>query len=415
LPGSQHPAFFALSVLVTAGSLWVFHAWGVASVPWLARYRRPFAVALAVLFAVDRFSDLLIIHRHDETAGLVHSALVLVFTTMVLSAAPVAAILGAARLVGRQARRRTSDEPARSPDAGAASDVPVPEVPAPEVPTAPAMTRRQVIETVGGAAIYGATGSMLGWGMIRGRHAFTLEEVPLRIPGLPRALDGYVIAQISDLHTGAFVADRELDEGLALVRAARPDLVVVTGDLVDFDAAFAPLVSSKLGELRARDGVTAILGNHDYYAGADEILEKLRGAGIDTLRDSGKIVRGDDGGGFALLGVDDLSSVRHGRAGPRLDLALASVPPDRPRILLSHQPASIDHWPGQVAAQLSGHTHGGQINPGFSPLGLFMKYVSGPYEVGGTTLYVNRGFGTVGAPARVGAPPEVTRFVLVSA
>jgi hypothetical protein len=405
LPGSQHPAFFALSVLATAGSLWVFHAWGAASVPWLARHRRSFAVALALLFGVDRVADLLIINRHDETAGLVHSALVLILTTMVLGAAPVAIILGAVRLRGRLARRRATAEPARPPEPSAA----------PDVPTAAVMTRRQVVETVGGAALYGATGSMLGWGMVYGRHAFTLEEVPLRIPGLPRALDGYVIAQISDLHTGAFVGDRELDEGFALVRAARPDLVVVTGDLVDFDVAFAPLVSRKLADLRARDGVTAILGNHDYYAGADELLQSLRDAGIDALRDAGKIVRGDDGGGFALLGVDDLSSVRHGRPGPRLDLALASVPADRPRILLSHQPASIDRWPGQVAAQLSGHTHGGQINPGFSPLGLFMKYVAGPYEVGGTTLYVNRGFGTVGAPARVGAPPEVTRFVLVSA
>ncbi|HEY5147238.1 MAG TPA: metallophosphoesterase, partial [Polyangiaceae bacterium] len=81
----------------------------------------------------------------------------------------------------------------------------------------------------------------------------------------------------------------------------------------------------------------------------------------------------------------------------------------------SHQPSTVDAWAGQVAVQLSGHTHGGQINPGFSPAGLFMKYVAGAYEVNGTTLYVNRGFGTVGAPSRVGVPPEVTRIVLVAA
>jgi predicted MPP superfamily phosphohydrolase len=133
------------------------------------------------------------------------------------------------------------------------------------------------------------------------------------------------------------------------------------------------------------------------------------------MRDAGKIVRPGDGGGFALLGVDDVSSNKHGRTGPRLDAALAMVPPDRPRILLSHQPYTVDFWAGQVAAQLSGHTHGGQINPGFSPLGLLMKYIAGAYRVGETTLYVNRGFGTVGAPTRVGAPPEITRFVLVAA
>ena len=91
------------------------------------------------------------------------------------------------------------------------------------------------------------------------------------------------------------------------------------------------------------------------------------------------------------------------------------VPPDRPRILLSHQPVTFDLWAGQVALQLSGHTHGGQINPGVRVADLFLKYVWGLYRMNGTFLYVNRGFGTVGTPARVGAPPEVTRLVLVAA
>jgi predicted MPP superfamily phosphohydrolase len=362
-------------------------------VPWLGRHRRGFAAALVGLFVVDRIANLLIVYRHDETAALVHASLMVVLLTMVLGAIPLGLLREAMRLPSRL-RGKPAEPPA---------------------PPAATMTRRQVVETVGGAALFGATGSMLGWGLVRGRHAFTLDEVPLRIPGLPRALDGYVIAQVSDLHGGVLVGERELDEGFALVRRARPDLIVVTGDMVDFDAAFAPMVARKLGELAARDGVTAILGNHDYYAGADEVLAAMQAAGVDMLLDRGKVLRAGDGGGFALLGVDDLSSVRHGRQGPRLERALASVPDDRPRILLSHQPSSVDEWAGRVAVQLSGHTHGGQINPGFSPLGLFTKYVSGRYEVGGTTLYVNRGFGTVGAPTRVGAPPEVTRFVLVSA
>jgi hypothetical protein len=91
------------------------------------------------------------------------------------------------------------------------------------------------------------------------------------------------------------------------------------------------------------------------------------------------------------------------------------VPEDAPRILLSHQPSTVELWPGRVALQLSGHTHGGQINPGFRPADLLFRYVAGPYEVSGTTLYVNRGFGTAGPPSRVGAPPEVTKVVLVSA
>jgi predicted MPP superfamily phosphohydrolase len=112
------------------------------------------------------------------------------------------------------------------------------------------------------------------------------------------------------------------------------------------------------------------------------------------------------------------------------------VPRHLPRILLSHQPKSVERWAGEVALQLSGHTHGGQINPGFRPASLLMSYVAGRYTVAAgsgavppvpgegpraepplasTTLYVNRGYGTVGPPSRVGAPPEVTRIVLVSA
>jgi len=277
------------------------------------------------------------------------------------------------------------------------------------------VTRRQVVVGAGGLVVLGASGAVLGWGAARGRHMFELSEVVVRIPGLPRALDGYSIAQISDLHVGLHMAERDLDTGLDLVRKARPDLIVVTGDIVDMDPRFTPFAARKLMELPARDGVSAILGNHDHYAGASAVGGVLRAAGVDLLVNQGRLVRPGDGGGFALLGVDDRWSQRHGGPGARLDQALSMVPPDVPRILLSHQPPTIELWPGQVALQLSGHTHGGQINPGFRPADLFFRYVAGRYEVGGTTLYVNRGFGTVGPPSRVGAPPEVTRIVLVAA
>jgi hypothetical protein len=88
---------------------------------------------------------------------------------------------------------------------------------------------------------------------------------------------------------------------------------------------------------------------------------------------------------------------------------------DAPRVLLAHQPNYFDTASARVGLQLSGHTHGGQINPGFRPADLFMRYVSGRYEENGSTLWVNRGFGVAGPPARVGAPPEVTKIVLVTA
>lgn len=280
------------------------------------------------------------------------------------------------------------------------------------------VTRREAIERTAGVTIFGSMSVALGWGIVRGRHAFVLEEVVVAVPGWPRALEGYTIAQVSDIHVGAFVGERELDEGFELVRATRPDLVVATGDIVDFDAdRVGPVVERLLG-VAARDGAYAILGNHDHYAGATEVAKRLRATKVRVLANEGVRLRAGDGGGFALLGVDDL----HGRigdepgfTGPDLSQAVAGLSPDLPRILLAHQPRFFHEAAGRVALQLSGHTHGGQINPGFRPARAIMEFIAGRYEREGSTLWVNRGFGVVGPPSRVGAPPEVTKIVIVGA
>lgn len=281
--------------------------------------------------------------------------------------------------------------------------------------TAGKVTRRQIIEQVGGLAVLGTTGSLMGWGALVGRHEIVVEEVAVRIPGLPRALDGYTLAQISDIHVGMLVGERDVGEALEKLARTKADLVVLTGDIVDFDPRYIPSAARILSGIRARDGVYAIYGNHDHYTGAEQVGAALRGIGMNVLVNEGRVIRPNDGGGFALLGVDDLSGLRGGGVGPRLDFAERGVPDDRPRILLSHQPQTVDLWAGRVALQLSGHTHGGQFNPGFRPADFFMRYVAGRYQVGASTLWVNRGLGVVGPPARVGAPPEVTKIVLVSA
>lgn len=139
---------------------------------------------------------------------------------------------------------------------------------------------------------------------------------------------------------------------------------------------------------------------------------------VRVLSNESSRIRSGDGGGFALLGVDDIQG-RSGRdpgfSGPDLYAALSGLHRDVPRILLAHQPRYFDEAAGRVALQLSGHTHGGQINPGFRPADLFMEYVAGRYERGGSTLWVNRGFGVAGPPSRVGAPPEVTKIVIIGA
>lgn len=286
-------------------------------------------------------------------------------------------------------------------------------------PAAAVVGRREAIERTLGVGIFGATSLALGWGMVRGRHAFALEEVVVKIDGWPRVLDGYTIAQISDIHVGPFVDERELAEGLSLVRSIKPDLVVATGDLVDSESFRADLLGRRLSELAARDGVHAILGNHDHYAGAADVVRRLSAANVNVLVNRGLRLRKGDGGGFALLGVDDLKG-RDGSSsgfdGPDLAGAIASVPGEGlPRILLAHQPNYFREAMGHVALQLSGHTHGGQINPGWRPADAVMRYVAGRYDDRGSTLWVNRGFGVAGPPSRVGAPPEVTKIVLVGA
>lgn len=278
--------------------------------------------------------------------------------------------------------------------------------------------RREIIrQTATGAALSVGFGSAL-YGSVFGRRDYQIAEVPVPIPGLSPRLDGYRIAQLSDIHFGVYIGEPELRSAVELVRSARPDMVVLTGDLVDHDPAFAPRLGElvrRLEQLHLRDGVIVIPGNHDYYAGIDAVLSAAEGGGGRVLRNSGRVI-GDAGGAFALVGVDDVWAPRNGYGpGADLGLALSMVPRDLPRILLCHNPEYFPEARGQVALQLSGHTHAGQVNLGIRPADFVLPYVEGLYLEEGSHLYVNRGFGTAGPPARVGAPPEVTLVVLTAA
>lgn len=276
------------------------------------------------------------------------------------------------------------------------------------------VSRRLVLERALGLSLVAGSTGAIGWGIVRGRHDFRIDEVVVKIPGLSPKLDGYTIAQVSDIHTGTFVTERELAEGFARVRQIRPDLVVATGDLVDHDAAYCALLARELAKLPSRDGLFAIYGNHDYTTGHAAVADSLTRAGVRLLVNDGLAIRPSEGG-FSLLGLDEIWGRYWGRPGPDLARAAASVrETDLPRIVLSHQPKTFHDMAGKCALQLSGHTHGGQINPGFRPANLVFEFVAGRYERAGSTLWVNRGFGTAGPPSRVGAPPEVTKVVLVA-
>ncbi len=274
--------------------------------------------------------------------------------------------------------------------------------------------RRQTFVRLAGGVSWAVSAGSLGWGSLRTRHDFELVEVVVRIPGLPRVLEGYAIAQISDLHVGTFVGEADLARGLELVTRARPDLLVVTGDLIDFDAGLAAMAAARIAKLAPRDGIVGILGNHEYHSDADAVRAALTAAKIDVLVNQSRVVRGGDAGGFVLVGLDDYSAVRMGGRGPDLAGTLAAAPKDGPRILLAHQPQQFDEAAGSVALQLSGHTHGFQFDFAATVGRIARKYVSGRYEKSGSVLWVNRGFGVTGPPSRVGVRPEVTKIVLVA-
>jgi hypothetical protein len=227
------------SILLTAIPMWIIYRWANGSFPWLGRRPRIAATALVGLLIVNLLLRWLVVLGVGRVAGVAQTMILVLVVAIDLAAVPIALLRASSWALARLRKRLPPAPPAET---GQPAEMQRPEV---------SISRRQLVEGGGGVALLGATGALLGWGIVRGRHAFELCELPVRIPGLPRVLDGYVIAQISDIHTGFYVGERELDEGLALVRAARPDLVVVTGDLVDFGAT-APLVARKLADLGSR-------------------------------------------------------------------------------------------------------------------------------------------------------------------
>lgn len=283
----------------------------------------------------------------------------------------------------------------------------------------PAQPERRVF--LSRAAVTGAISLGMGsafYGTLFGRREYTVETVPIRLAKLPRALDGLTIVQLSDLHVGTYVGDRELGAALDLVQKARADLVVLTGDLLDHDLHYAPTLArfARALESRTRYGVFAIPGNHDYYAGAPTVLARLREAGTHVLlNEHVRIGQGD--AALVLAGLDDVAGPDFFGPGPRLGRALAGAPDTLPRVILSHNPTTFARVHPYADLTLSGHTHGGQITLFVNPAELVLRHglVRGHYVFDESQLYVNRGFGTAGPPARIGSPPEITRLVLTSA
>jgi len=403
---------FIVFMLAFSGLSFFAHRWLYSFVlrtyPRMARYRKPLLVVLALLFIMPFLRGLT---RHMEPLRHLVGIGMGWHLVVMATALPMGLLLLVFRLMDAL-RPKAKDAPKPVlPEKVEHVAATVPVVDAPASPE-----RRAVIEGLAGTALLGVTTSAMGWGIVRGRYDFQIEEVPIRMPKLPKALDGFTIVQISDIHVGTFIDEDFLRQGLEFVAKAKPDLVAITGDIIDIDGRWARMGGAVLGSAKAKYGVVCVPGNHDHYAGIDQVTEGMQKGGIDVLTNRGKVVASAGKGGLAILGVDDLWARRLGKGrGPQLGLAKAMVPRDMATVLLAHQPPFVEETlPWGVDLQLSGHTHGGQINPGFTPANFLMRYVAGVYDYEGTKLYVNRGFGTAGPPSRLGAPPEITKIVLVA-
>lgn len=257
-------------------------------------------------------------------------------------------------------------------------------------------------------ALLGAPAIVIGYGVFIERTQITLREEDLRIPGLHPDLDGLRIVQITDIHMSPFLTERELNRAIAMANETRANLALVTGDLITSPADPLDVCLARLAGLRSDAGTFGCLGNHEVYARVEDYVER-EGArlGMRFLRSETAPLKFGNAA-MNLAGVD----YQHLNE-PYLVGAEKMALPGAFNVMLSHNP---DVFP-VAAAQgwdltISGHTHGGQVrveilHQDMNVARFFTRYVDGIYQNGASSIFVSRGIGTIGLPARIGAPPEV--------
>jgi hypothetical protein len=272
--------------------------------------------------------------------------------------------------------------------------------------------RRQLLAR----AIAGSVGVVAGiigvTGLANVARGFTVERVRVPLAKLPRSASGYSIVQLTDVHIGPTIGRAFLARVVAAANALAPDMVVITGDLVDGTVERLGELVEPLRDLRARDGVFFVTGNHEYYSGADAWIAHLATMGIRVLRNERVAI----GEAFDLAGVDDASAHRVlASHGQDVGKAVAGRDPARAVVLLAHQPKAVkDASRFDVDLQISGHTHGGQLVPFNWISRLDQPFIAGLHRVKDTWIYVSSGTGYWGPPVRVGSHAEVTRIELVA-
>lgn len=253
-----------------------------------------------------------------------------------------------------------------------------------------------------------------GYGISQGMAVPAPRQIEVAIKDLPAAFDGYRVLQLTDIHASRLLTGDWVRKVVDESNALKPDLIVITGDLIDGSVAARRDDARPLADLHAPDGVIAITGNHEYYAQYQDWMQAFRALHMQVLENSHTQVR-RGGAALTIAGVTDPVAARYGLPLPDLGAALAGADPSAPVILLDHRPRNAREAAARgVKLQLSGHTHGGQII-GMDQLVKRANggYVSGRYEVDGMTLYVSNGAGLwAGFPARIGVPSEITLITL---
>jgi predicted MPP superfamily phosphohydrolase len=252
-------------------------------------------------------------------------------------------------------------------------------------------------------------------GFVNARRLPRVVDVSIPLAGLPRALAGFTIVQISDLHVGPTIKRDHVQAIVDRVNSLNADLIAITGDVVDGTVEQLGADTAPLAELASRYGSYVVTGNHEYYSGVREWWAEFARLGLRGLMNEHVVIR-HDGADLVLAGVADYSAHAFD-PDQRSDPAKAQVgaPSGVPKILLAHQPRSA----GAAAAagfdlQLSGHTHGGQFWPWPLLVRLQQPYTAGLHRLDKLWIYTSRGTGYWGPPKRFGAPAEITRIKLVA-
>lgn len=282
-----------------------------------------------------------------------------------------------------------------------------------------------------GAAVASIPAALSVYGIVTGAHDYRIRRQKVVLPNLPKAFDGIKIAQLSDIHSGSFWNKRAVEGGVEMLNAEKPDVIFFTGDLVNDKAEevkdYVPIFS----KLKADMGVYSTFGNHDYgdyvawesQAAKNKNLEDLAVAhkemGWDLLRNEHRVLKvGNET--IDLIGIENWGAKGNFSRYGDLDKAMKYASESDVKLLLSHDPS---HWDAQVRdtdidIMFAGHTHGMQfgIEVGdikWSPVQYMYEQWAGLYQKGKHHLYVNRGFGYIGLPGRIGIPPEITIMELV--